>query len=387
LLRISFSVFLSICALIAIGIYTPASPKLEVLLLGLAAMVLSSFVETSETLFTGVERFRASATMQVIGRSVYLLFGFIALGLGFSVVAVMFAYVASIAVESSIRMVYLLRNVTTLTWRIKGREVITVLWGMAPFAITAVASMIYFRIDAFILDLVKGDEAVGIYGAAYSFYSFFVWVPIVLSRALLPGMTEQYHHDPGGAEGTCWFWYRIGAVAAIPVIFISTVVAGPLIRNLMPSPYVDSIPVLQILLWSIPPMMMTSVGFIILTVADKEVLGAHSTIATAVIIVIMDLILIPRYSGVGAAVAVVATTVIWSGQMHWLLSRYVLTSEHGVIRTFTMPILSGLIMGAVGLALWPLGTVMSLIGGLAAYGVTASLIRVVENKKRVVPTP
>ncbi len=384
-LRLVISLFLVAAALVAIFIYTPSSPKLEVLLLGLAAMTLSSFIETTETLFTGAEKFPAAATLQMVGRLTYLGLGFLALGMGFSVVAVMAAYVGGVIVEGMLRMVYTLRHVTGFSFRFSMREVWIVVKGMLPFAVTAIASMIYYRVDSLILDAYKGDAAVGVYGVAYNFYSFYVWIPIVLSRALLPGLTADYQRDPGKAERSCWFWYRIVGVAALPVVLVSTILAGPVIRNLMPASYADSVFVLQLLLWSIPPLMMSSVGFVILTVADREVQGAWLFVITAAVIFILDMILIPRYSVNGAAVAMVAATVVLAAQVHLLLSRYIFSRAHGVLRTYAMPLLSGGSMAGAALLLWPLGIVPSLLGGLAAFGLVVALVRLAETRPRTAP--
>ncbi len=378
-LRLGIAIFLSACALVAIAIYTPPSPKLQVMLLGLAAMTLSSFIETTETLFTGAEKFSAAATLQVLGRLTYLAFGFLALGLGLSVVAVMAAYVIGIIVESILRMIYSVRNVTGFSLHFTRAELWTVVKGMLPFAVTAVASMIYYRVDALVIDGYHGDAAVGVYGVAYHFYSFYVWAPIVLSRALLPGLTAAYQRDPARAERSCWYWYRTVGVASLPVILVSTILAGPVIRNLMPPSYAESVFVLQVLLWSIPPLVMSSVGFVILTVADKEVLGAWLFVITAAVIFALDMLLIPRYSVNGAAAAMVAATVVLAAQVHWLLARYIFSPRHGLVRTYAMPVLGGIAMGAAAVLLWPLGWLPSMAGGLAAYGVVIFLVRMTEG--------
>lgn len=366
-LRLFFAVILVSLTLIPLFYISPGSPKTQVILLGLVAVVVSAPIQTTETIFTGSESFGASALLQVLGRVIYLVLGFLVLGIGLSVVAVMWAFVISIAVESALRVIYSVKTVTNFSMSFSREEVVQVLRGIMPFALTAIASLVYYRADTIFLEFLKGDEAVGIYGAAYSFFSFVVWIPVVMSRVLLPGVTGRYHRDKASGEHLGWFWYRLSGMVSIPAIFIGTILAGPVIRKLMPISYVDAIPTLEILLWSMPSLMMVTVGFIILTVADLELKAAHTTLSTAVIIVILDLVLIPAFGVIGAAFAMVISTVVWGVQVHWLLHRYVLAPAHGLLRTFGIIGGGFLALAAATAASLPFGLPVILVSGLLAY--------------------
>jgi len=187
LLQLVTSLLLAGLGLAVVLLLMPESPKMQVLMLGLVAIVFSAFTYTTETIFIAYERFSTSALLTVIGRLIYLVAGFAVIKIGFSVVAVMLVFVISIAIESLIRMVYTALRVTHFSFSFSWDEVKHIFRGTLPFAVTAIASMVYFRADAVIIEFIKGDAEVGIYSAAYSFFSFFMWLPIVLNRALLPG--------------------------------------------------------------------------------------------------------------------------------------------------------------------------------------------------------
>jgi len=78
-LQLFTSVLLAGLGLAVVLIADPSSPKLQVLLLGLLAVVISAFIYTSETIFTATKQFAASAVFSVVGRLVYLAAGFAAL--------------------------------------------------------------------------------------------------------------------------------------------------------------------------------------------------------------------------------------------------------------------------------------------------------------------
>ena len=379
-MQLATSLLLAGLGVAVILLISPESPKLQVLLLGLVAVILSAFTYTTETIFTATSRFSMSALLTVAGRVIYLAAGFTVLGLGLSVVAVMWVFVGSIAIESLIRMVYTATRVTGFSFSFTWDEVKHVARGTLPFAVTGIASLVYFRADTIILGIVRGDLDVGIYGAAYSFFSFFMWLPIVLCRAMLPNLTARFRDNPEEAESTSWYWYRAMGVAGVAIAFTMTVLARPIIGTLMPDTYSDSIIVLQILMWSIPTLMMVSVGFNSLTVCDREKTGANTSVITAALIVALDIALIPHFGPRGAAVAMVITTALWEFAIHLLLAKHVLAPRHGLFSVFSMPVLGGGCMAIVALAVSGYGPFATLTAGLAAYGAVVMMLRFVERR-------
>lgn len=365
--QIGTSAVLSVLALVLVLVFPLEQPKEDVALLGIAGIFFSAFIFTTETLFTGAKRFGASAVLAVIGRSVYLIAGFAVLAVGYSVVALMAAYAVSLAVESLLRLTYTMTSVTSFSFRFSAQEFGKVVRGTLPFAVTGIATLFFYRADMVIMGVIRGDTDVGIYSAAYSFFSFFVWLPIVLSRALLPGVTARYSEDPPAAEQVCWFWYRVAGIVGIPIAFVVTMMARFAIETLMPA-FGQSILTLQILIWAIPPLMMVSIGFIALTATDRENAGARTTVITAILIVVLDIILIRFFGPLGAAVAMVAATTLWIAQMHLLLKKEVFAPHHGVLLTFALPVSGGAVMALVALVTVSSGTIIALPAGLAAYG-------------------
>lgn len=367
-LQLLVSVVLTVAAVVILLLLSPGPAKRDVLLLGLAAAFVSSFIFTTDTVFTAYRRFGASAVFAVVGRAVYLAAGFAALRLGYSVVAVTAAFLLGYLVESALRMAYTGWRVTPFSFGFHRGELSAVIAGSVPFALSAVATLVYFRADTLIMEVLRGDTDVGIYNAAYSFFAFFVWAPIILARTLLPGLTERFRTDPEGAERANWFWLRAVGAASVPVAFVMTMIAGPLIRSLMPPDFNGSIIALQVLMWSIPPLMMVTVGFNALVVTNRERQAAGTTVATALIIVVLDLVLIHYYGVTGAAAAMVAATTLWLAQVHWLLRREVMAPGHGLAGAYGLPLVGGALMAGAALAASPLGLWAALAAGIAAYG-------------------
>jgi len=303
-------------ALIAVALVTtfflsPDSTRLQTVLLGLAAVLLSAFVFTTECIFTATKRFGASALLAVAGRVIYLGLGFAVMALGYSIVALMLVYVVAMAFECLLRMIYTALRVTPFSFGFSIGDLTGLVRGAVPFAVLSIAILVYFRADTLIMEAIRGDADVGIYNVAYSFFSFFVWLPVVLSRALLPGLTAAYTQDPRRAVRSGFTWYKWAGLMGIPVALVMTLLAGPVIDRLMPDAYADSAMVLRVLMWCIPFMMMNSMGLNLLTITDQDTSTAKIMVSVAAIVVALDLTLIPHWGPMGAAVAMLATTAIY----------------------------------------------------------------------------
>ena len=376
-LQLMASLLLVGVCLVAILAVSPAEPKREALLIGLAAVVLTPFIVTTDSMFTATRMFGASAIFSVTGRLIYVAAGFAALKLGYSVVAVLEAYLLGIGCECLFRMIYVLVKVDRISFGFSVGQLLKFVRGTLPFAVTVVATMVYFRADTLILEVFSGDEAVGIYNAAYSFFSFFVWVPIVVTRSLFPGLVSGYASDAREAEASNWFWYRAVGMAGVPVAFTMTMLATPVFELLFPVSYSESAITLAVLMWSVPPMMMVSVGVGSLVAHGHERAVAIGSIATAVIIVLLDFILIPPFGVRGASWAMVVATGLWLILAHLLLRRYVLAPGQSFTGAFGTPLACGAVMAAAALAAINLGQgrYVALAAGLLAYGVALAAAR------------
>jgi O-antigen/teichoic acid export membrane protein len=347
-------------------IISPEEMKKELFMVALLTLFFSSFIYTTETVFTAEKRFGTSALFQVLGKVVYLVLGFTALLLGYSAMAVIIALVIGMAVESVARMIYMRLRITTLSGAYSVEEFMHVVKGTIPFAVSGIAVLVYYRADIIILGLIKGDYEVGIYSAAYSFFTFFFWMPVILSRTLLPGLIERYKQEREAALRSSIEWYRSVIFGGIAIAFTITVMAQFIFDLLLPAgDYQESILVLQILIWSMPLLMMVSVGINALVMTSLERASAATTVVTMVAVIILDLALIPSYGVNGAAVAMLIATAIWALQGLWLLKRRVWRERTSIAQLFLLPFIGLAAVAAAGLVLEPQGAIVELAGGLA----------------------
>lgn len=187
---------------------------------------------------------------------------------------------------------------------------------MTFFAMT-VASTIYTNLDIVILGFVRSDIDVGYYNAAVRIKTILVSIVTSLGTVLLPrasyyienGMKEEFLKISKKA-------IRFVAIAATPLMLYFILFAEEGIYFLSGEAYAGSILPMQIIMPTLLFIGMSNIlGIQMLVPLGKEKVVLHSTIAGAVVDLIINIILVPSYGAIGAAVGnVVAEFVVWMYQ-------------------------------------------------------------------------
>ncbi len=367
ILQIVTSLPMALAGLAVVLFFHPAYPKTELLLLGMASFFLYSVVNTTEAIFIAAQRFFYSAGLAFTGRLVYTIMGIAALRAGYSVVVIMWAFFAAVAVEVVLRMLIVVRKVTGFSFRFPPSAVWRLLVLSVPFAIAGIANIIALRINVFILEFIKGDVPVGVYNMAFTLFTPLVWIPYIISLATFPGLTETFIKDRNQALREFWQWYRIMYVVGIPSALAVSLLAKPVLLH-FPAGYSDSAVVLIVLAWQAPLMLLTSVGYNILQIADRERSLAVSLAIGAVATAVFSFLLIPFLGELGAALAALLATAAKQMQIQYEVFHRVLAKR--TLQLFVSPAIAGAVMLLLALLAGRINVWFAVMVGLLAYSLT-----------------
>jgi len=362
-LQVLTSIVFSVGGIIVVLALAPSAPKLQLMLLGMIAVFLSGFINAAESVFIAGQKFFYSAFLNFFNRLVFVVLGFVALSMGASVVTVMWCFLAGLALEAVCRLVLVARKITPFSFKFPLVQLRIILFASLPFALGAIANMIFLRVNILALGILEEDTAVGVFNVAYTLFIPFIWIPVTLSRTTLPGFTEMYHRDPDAARQNSWQWYRLMAILGIPLALTVTLLAGPMLSYI--EGYEGSATVFAILIWSVPAMLVSSIDFNILQVVDQEKLTARLLVWVAITTVVLNFILIPIYGINGAAIATVGGTVLRQVLFYRGVRKHFMMKHTAVL--FIQPFMSGLVMAAVALLLWQISPWLATGAGLMAY--------------------
>lgn len=212
-----------------------------------------------------------------------------------------------------------------------------------PLALTSVIVIVYYRIDVVMLSMMKGDDAVGIYSAAYRLCDPFSLIPYALMMSLFPLMSGYFKTSEDKLIKTYTLAFRYLVIIALPVAMGTMLVADKVILLVYDAPFADSSSVLQILIWAVMFGMVQPVFSNILVAIDRQKLIAVSTAFCAAVNIVLNFILIPVLSYNGAAVATVATTIVFLVSVFYFVSKHLqIIPVHKIL---VKPVIGVLVMG------------------------------------------
>lgn len=179
-----------------------------------------------------------------------------------------------------------------------------------PFGITSLSGTLYTYIDSIMLSIIQGNTVVGWYSAAYRLMLITLFIPNTVNTAIFPVMSRFYTSSRDSLNLMYERYFKYMLIIGIPMGFGTTILADKIILLIFGSGYTQSILALQILIWT---MVFTFAGasFVqLLQSVNRQIVITKISIICVLINILLNLVLIPRYSYIGASFATLLTEVV-----------------------------------------------------------------------------
>jgi polysaccharide transporter, PST family len=173
-----------------------------------------------------------------------------------------------------------------------------------PLILSSFAVLIYMRIDQIMLGQMVGSNAVGTYSAAVRVSEIWYFIPTAIASSVSPSIFAVKDDKKIYYQRIAKL-LRLMVLLAIAVALPMTFLSGHIITVLFGSSYIEAGIILAIHIWASLFVFMgvaTSSWFV---AEGLTHLSFRRTLIGAVVNVLLNLILIPKFSGLGAAIATV----------------------------------------------------------------------------------
>jgi O-antigen/teichoic acid export membrane protein len=242
-----------------------------------------------------------------VQNGVFIAFSIIKIGLillDASLTAFVWAMLAEAAVAAAILLlVFNLRSSAVIKLQASLSRARTLLKDSWPLILSGIAITVYMRIDQIMLGQMVGDEAVGIYSAAARISEVWYFIPGVIVASVFPAIIEAKKRSEElyqlRLQRLCTVLTWLAIAVALPITFM----ADFIVTLLYGEPYVEAASVLIIHIWSAVFVFLGLASGIFFTVENQVKKILYRTIFGAVSNVLLNIILIPSYGIIGAAVA------------------------------------------------------------------------------------
>lgn len=320
----------------------PSDTSIAIYILGFSLL----FTTTSRSfvsIFNAFEKMEYSAILVILGRLIFVSLSGIFLIRGYGLIPVTSVSLISGTIVVIIGLLFINRGFFKFKIEIDLTFLKGILRTAFPFALLGILGIIYFKIDVIMLSKMKGEAVVGWYGVAHKIIEAFMIIPGSFVVALFPLMSRYYKI----AQESLIFAYEKSFkylfILGLPIAVSSTILANRIIHLFFGEVFNHSIIILQILIWAIPLIFITTLlGYILFSLGEQRKLIPFS-ISVTLLNVALNFLLIPKYSYIGASTATVISEIVHFAILFALVSKRLY--HINLFSLVKRPVLAALVMG------------------------------------------
>ena len=295
-------------------------------------------------IMVGSERLDYQATVRVAKQLVFVLIGTVLLLRGGRYMGLLIASLGGVAAMTVLSARIVLRRYGVGPMAIQPRRWPRLLRASIPFGVVGLATMTSYKIDTVLLSFYHGDAMVGWYAAPYNLIMMLMIISHSINQSLYPSLTRRYTQDTGAVNRVFGRVMKYLLIISLPIAMGATILARPIVAALYGDAFRQSALALQVLIWVLPAMFLTDLFGHTAMAMDNERGVARLNAVSAVFNVTLNLLLIPAYGLVGAAVTTVLTELVEIVQYRHLLRREMRSVS--LKDTLVRPLAAGIMMSA-----------------------------------------
>lgn len=299
--------FGSLLSIIAIFVVARLSTN-NAVLLGLITMYSLSYIFSAfniiEVYFQSQVLSKYPAVVTIIAGVVSAILKITAMSFGLGIIWLTAIYVLESLIIALGLLLFFFRNGHTIReWVFDRKTALAILKDSWPLMISFIAFSIYMKIDQVMIKNILGDRQTGIYAIAVKLAEFWYFIPSAICASVFPAIVNAKQVNAKLYEGRLKKLYRLMFWMSLSVSIIVTVFANIIIYILFGNQYLEAVNSLRIYVWA---GIGVSVGYVLsyyLIIEGQTKINAASMIIGALLNVLLNILLIPKYGISGAAFA------------------------------------------------------------------------------------
>lgn len=372
---LSFGCALALLVLVVYGLPYPSVVRTGILLgaLGIASQLITQLLLG---VFQKRLRMLVPTVAEVCGRASTLFLTLLVYVSGGSILAYVGTFVAGALVTLCMNAWAVRRMLPARSLR-PGPPLHTIVREAWPMGVMLMCWLIVFRVDSILLAVLRPAEELGWYALPYKVLESVLFFPAMMGGLLLPAFSRTAVLNKERLPATLSSATSLFFLLALPTVLLLFLGAPWVIAVLGGTAFHPSVPVLRILALALGALFFGN-----LYGNGAIALGAQRTLLWAAVLlaflnILVNLVVIPRYSFVGAAWTTLGTEVLSalvSARIVWIKVRF------SVMSPMNMHIASA---GGVFVlvSVLPLPLVFRMVAGVCAYGGMLWILGVLTRKR------
>jgi len=310
--------------LIAITINLLGYPKqtIKVVYFLALSVILSSFSNIFNSIFQAYEKMEYQSLGQILSSALMLSGALFAISHGLNVIGFASIYF----LVSAVILVY---SFAVCVWKFAKPKIevdlgfwkhtINVAW---VFAAGSFFASIYSMIDRVMLSLMKGDIVVGYYSAAYNLVNVLSFIPSAFAISIFPVMSNYFKTSGSSLNKIYNYGVKYMFMLTLPITVGAILLSKIIICIIYGTEFLTSTRVLNVLIWAEMLIFVEIIMSYMLVSINKQKIILFNAVVGATLNVALNLLLIPKMSLIGAAIATVASDIYFFVSSIYFLSKY-----------------------------------------------------------------
>lgn len=309
-MKILLAIINIVVAAIVINILGYSEQTIRVVYIITLSNIATNFTQMFNSIFQAFERFEFQSFGVILNTILMAIGVFFGVNQNFDLIYFAFTYLIVNAITLAYSFLVCLKE-----FMIPGLKTDWNFWKKIalesiPFWLNSVFVIIYFKTDMVMLSMMKGDAAVGWYAASYRLIDSLCFIPVVFMSTMYPVFSRFHVSSRDSLEFAFKKSFKLLAIIAIPIGIGTTILAERIIVLIYGIQYTPSVVALQILIWASVLSFINYTPSTFLTSTNRQRTLMIFTFIGASLNIILNFILIPRFSYSGAAIATVSTELV-----------------------------------------------------------------------------
>ncbi|QTA83335.1 putative polysaccharide biosynthesis protein [Desulfonema limicola] len=192
-----------------------------------------------------------------------------------------------------------------------------------PFALVTIFVSIYYYIDTLILSVYCENDVVGYYNASYRLLEAPLFIISSVTTAIFPAASKLYGKDKIELANMVRQAFQKALGFGFSMSLVVAWLSYDLIELIYGKEYLPSAAVLPILIYSVAIIMPSTICGTTIRAIDMQSISAKVTGIGALLNVVLNLILVPKYSLYGAAWTTLGTEIFVLAVYAYLVWHYI----------------------------------------------------------------
>ncbi len=191
-----------------------------------------------------------------------------------------------------------------------------------PLLLSGAAVVVYQKIDQVMLGNMIDKTAVGYYSVAGKFTEICLFIPTILSQTITPILVKAYHENIDDYQRKAKSFMNITIWGTIIICIVICLISNPLIKYTFGTEYTAATILLQIMIFKTIGYASAQITGALIVIEEKQKYVVIRNIIGCLVCIGLNLLLIPQYGVVGAAIASVITAISTGYFSHLLIPSY-----------------------------------------------------------------